>query len=51
MGNVNKDASGKKACQSLLNGVLIEIFHRELLVGREIETEDLILLEVQLLVG
>ena len=34
----------------IFHGVLIEVLHRELLVGRDVEADDLVLLEVQLLV-
>jgi hypothetical protein len=35
----------------VLHGILIEVLHGELLVGRDVEADDLVLLEVQLLVG
>ena len=35
----------------VFHGILIEVLHRELLVGRDVEADDLVLLEVQLLVG
>ena len=35
----------------VFHGILIEAIHGELLVGRDIEADDLVLLEVQLLVG
>jgi hypothetical protein len=35
----------------VLHGVLVEVLHGELLVGRDVEADDLVLLEVQLLVG
>ena len=34
----------------VLHGILIEVLHGELLVGRDVEADDLVLLEVQLLV-
>ena len=35
----------------VLHGILIKVLHRELLVSRDVEADDLVLLEVQLLVG
>ena len=35
----------------VLHGVLVEILHGELLVARDVEADDLVLLEVQLFVG
>jgi hypothetical protein len=35
----------------VLHGVLVEVLHRELLIAGDVEADDLILLEVQLLVG
>ena len=35
----------------LSNCILIKVLHRELLVSRDIEADDLILFNVQLLVG
>ncbi len=37
--------------EELLQSILIEVFHRELLIGRDVETDDLVLFEMQLLVG
>jgi hypothetical protein len=35
----------------VLHGVLVEVLHRKLLVAGDVEADDLVLLEVQLLVG
>ena len=35
----------------VLHGILVEVLHGELLVGWDVEADDLVLLEVQLLVG
>ena len=35
----------------ILHGVLVEVLHGELLLGRDVEADDLVLLEVQLLVS
>ena len=35
----------------VLDGILVEVLNRKLLVAGDVETDDLILLEVQLLVG
>ena len=35
----------------IFHGILIEVLHGELLVGRDVKADDLVLLEVQLLVG
>ena len=35
----------------IFHGILVEVLHGELLVGRDVEAEDLILFKVQLLVG
>ena len=35
----------------VLHGILVEVLNRKLLVAGDVETNDLILLEVQLLVG
>ena len=35
----------------VFHGIFIKVLHRELLVGRDIEADDLVLLEVQLLVS
>ena len=35
----------------VFHGILVEVLHGELLVGRDVEADDLVLLEVQLLVG
>ncbi len=35
----------------IFQSILIEVLHRELLICRDIETDDLVLLEMQLLVG
>ena len=35
----------------VLHCILIKVLHRELLVGRDVEADDLILFKVQLLVG
>jgi len=35
----------------IFHGILIEVLHGELLVCRDVEADDLVLLEVQLLVG
>ena len=35
----------------VLHGILVEVLHGELLVGRDVEADDFVLLEVQLLVS
>ena len=35
----------------IFHGILIKVLHGKLLVGRDVEADDLVLLEVQLLVG
>ena len=35
----------------VFHGILIEVLHGELLVGRDVEADDLVLLEMQLLIG
>ena len=36
---------------SILHGIIIEVLHRELLIGRHLEPDDFILLEMELLFG
>jgi hypothetical protein len=36
---------------SILHGIIIEVLHRELLIGRYLKPDDLILLEMELLFG
>ena len=36
---------------SILHGIIIEVLHRQLLIGRDLEPDDLILLEMELLFG